>query len=41
MRNFLVHAYHRIDTNIVWDTIQKDIPILLEEIKRLLNQNNK
>ena len=36
MRNFLVHAYHKIDTNIVWDTIQKDIPILLNELKSLL-----
>ena len=35
MRNFLVHAYHRIDTSIIWDTIEQDIPNLLKEIQSL------
>jgi uncharacterized protein with HEPN domain len=32
MRNFVVHAYDRVDIKIVWDTIANDIPKLLKYI---------
>ncbi|WP_371802354.1 DUF86 domain-containing protein [Candidatus Lokiarchaeum ossiferum] len=35
MRNRLIHGYFDIDLNIVWQTIQSDIPFLLKEIKSL------
>ena len=38
MRNRLIHGYFDIDPDIVWQTIKKDIPILLVEIKNIINQ---
>jgi uncharacterized protein with HEPN domain len=35
MRNFLIHEYDDIDLNIVWDTLQKDIPPVLEALGRI------
>jgi uncharacterized protein with HEPN domain len=32
MRNILIHGYFVIDTDVVWDAVQKDIP----ELKRLI-----
>jgi uncharacterized protein with HEPN domain len=32
MRNILVHGYFRINTEIVWQVVERDIPVL----KRLL-----
>ena len=29
MRNFLVHQYDNLDTDIVWDTVQRDIDRLV------------
>ena len=35
IRNIMAHAYIKVDTKIVWDTVQKDIPrlkkVLLED----------
>mgnify|MGYP003823447653 CR=1 FL=1 len=39
MRNFLVHAYHKIDTSIIRDTITHDIPQLREEISTIKKQS--
>lgn len=36
MRTFLVHLYWNIDDAIVWNTVQKDLPILEEEVRKLL-----
>ncbi len=38
MRNILVHGYFEIDTQIVWDAVQRDIPVLKEQMKQLLNK---
>ncbi|ASJ21242.1 DUF86 domain-containing protein [Brachyspira hampsonii] len=32
MRNFLIHQYHDICNDIVWATVNKDIPKLKEDI---------
>jgi len=33
MRNRLVHEYEDINLNIIWDVIQVEIPLLIEELK--------
>ena len=35
LRNLIIHAYDSVDTEIIWGIIQKDIPVLKEEIKQL------
>lgn len=32
MRNFLIHEYYEISNNIIWETVNKDIPKLKEFI---------
>ena len=36
MRNFVVHEYFGINEQIVWDTVQDDLPGIVEPLKRLL-----
>lgn len=38
MRNVLVHGYFEIDTDIVWDTVQRDVPKLKPKIAALLKR---
>jgi uncharacterized protein with HEPN domain len=38
MRNRLVHGYHDIDTDRVWDTLVHDLPPLIDLLDRYLNQ---
>ncbi|WP_201278145.1 HepT-like ribonuclease domain-containing protein [Scytonema millei] len=33
MRNRLVHEYDAVNFNIVWNVVQNEIPILIEELK--------
>ena len=33
MRNRLVHEYDDLNLNIVWDVVQNEIPMLIEELK--------
>ena len=33
MRNLLIHEYDGVDLNIVWDTVQKDLPTLIKAIE--------
>jgi len=37
MRNRLIHVYFDINYDIVWQTIQKNIPELIEIIQKLLD----
>lgn len=34
MRNRIVHGYSGVNMNIVWDTIQEDLPLLKCEIEK-------
>jgi uncharacterized protein with HEPN domain len=34
MRNKLVHQYFGINMEVVWQTIQEDLPILIEALKK-------
>ncbi len=36
MRDRIVHFYFGLDYELVWDTVKKDLPILKNEIKKLL-----
>lgn len=37
MRHILVHQYFHIDLQIVWNVIEKDLPVLKSEIDALLS----
>ena len=39
MRNLIVHAYHKIDTETVWETATGDIPALLAFCKEILKED--
>jgi uncharacterized protein with HEPN domain len=36
MRNRIVHDYFEVDLDVVWHTIQRDLPVLRPQIVRLL-----
>ena len=36
MRNRLVHGYFDIDLRLVWDTVETDLPDLIEQLERLV-----
>ncbi|RYG32804.1 DUF86 domain-containing protein [bacterium] len=38
LRNFLIHVYHAIDDEKIWDTTVSDLPDLIEQLERLLNE---
>lgn len=38
LRNIIVHSYDSVDPSVLWRIILKDIPILKNEVKFLLNQ---
>jgi uncharacterized protein with HEPN domain len=33
MRNFLIHDYDDVDIQVVWKTVKKDLPDLLDKMK--------
>jgi uncharacterized protein with HEPN domain len=35
MRNRLIHGYGAIDLDVLWDTVQIDLPALIEELERI------
>jgi uncharacterized protein with HEPN domain len=38
MRNILVHGYFEVDTDIVWNAVNNDIPMLKPAVERLLSR---
>ena len=38
MRDKLIHGYFGVDIDAVWDTVEKDIPPLKNEIKNLIEK---
>ena len=38
MRNILVHDYFSIDTEAVWSAVEKDIPVLYDQVLLLLQE---
>ena len=39
MRNILIHDYDDVDLDVVWDTIQKDVPPLIARLEAYLTAN--
>lgn len=37
IRNRLIHAYFAVDTEIIWSTVTSDLPGLIQELKRVLS----
>ncbi len=38
MRNVLVHGYFAIDLDVVWDAVQRDVPLLRHAVEALLKK---
>ncbi len=38
-RNRIIHDYDQINMNIVYDTIKEDLPLLLEQLRKLISLN--
>ncbi len=41
MRNILIHAYFSIVEDEVWNTIEKDLPVLKRQVESMLQDFNK
>ena len=37
LRNRLIHGYFNVNLDIVWDTLRQDLPPLVEQLSRLLD----
>jgi len=40
MRHLPIHQYFGIDPDEVWNTAKKDLPLLEQEIKKILNNSS-
>lgn len=40
LRNRLIHEYFRVDYGAVWDTIQDDLPRLIDQVKPLVPEED-
>lgn len=40
MRNWLAHGYFDIDLDVIWDTLQHDLPALERQLKALLDRES-
>lgn len=38
MRNIMIHEYDDIDLEIVWETVQNDLPLLFESMEKIINK---
>jgi len=38
MRNILMHGYFAIDLDVVWDVVQRDVPLLKPAVEALLTK---
>ena len=41
MRDKLIHGYFGVDLEVVWDTVQQDLPILRPVVTQILNDLSK
>jgi uncharacterized protein with HEPN domain len=37
MRNALAHGYFKVDLQIVWKTIEMDLPIIQQQVSELID----
>ena len=38
MRNRLVHGYNSVDLDVLWDTIEDDLPSLIAQLEQILGE---
>lgn len=38
MRNIVIHEYHGVDANIIWQTVKEDLPPLVPLLEKLLRE---
>ena len=38
MRNFLIHGYHNVEKDLVWEAVSKDLAPLREQLVKYLNE---
>ena len=38
MRNVLIHEYFGVDTDVLWRTVNQDLPLLKAQIQRLISE---
>ena len=38
LRNWVIHGYAKVDDVIIWGIISRDLPLLKEQIEKLLNR---
>jgi uncharacterized protein with HEPN domain len=38
MRNRMIHDYFEVDLDVVWQTVQRDLPVLRQQIAGLLKR---
>ena len=38
MRNMLAHGYFKVDLDVVWKTIERDLPILAAQVSELVSE---
>ena len=38
IRNLIIHEYFRVNLNIIWETIQTDLPPLVHQLEELLER---
>ncbi|WP_036486303.1 DUF86 domain-containing protein [Myxosarcina sp. GI1] len=41
IRNLIIHEYFRVNLNIVWETIQTDLPLLVHQLEELIENLDK
>ncbi len=41
LRDILIHAYEDTDPETVWDLVEREIPILLAQVRRLLGEQDR
>lgn len=39
LRNILIHEYFGVDLGIIWQTVQEDLPPLVPQLQRILDEN--
>ena len=38
MRDRLIHHYHDVDEDVVWEVVKKRIPVLREQVLKILSE---
>lgn len=41
MRNVLIHAYFRVNLDVVWRTVTEDLPALVDDIEMILEKTGR